>query len=137
MSARNVLPASLSLAPRRLVSPAMMRRLWAMLLVAAAAIGCSNYDKQFEHMCQSAKEVRADSALQPSQRMRIWADKVDAKVSGKAKKTFDALGGMSVEPKQRYETLKTGAAECGVEGWQCDEILKLFEESAAAEKSTE
>ena len=102
-----------------------------LLATVALVPSCRDYPGQFRMMCTTAEEVQAElgTVTDARQRHHVWASKVDPKLSGDAKTVFRAIGGMSLDPKKKYEILQQGAAECGVPNYRCDAIQKLFDEA--------
>lgn len=107
-------------------------RLFLLLLCAWCLAGCRNYPKQFRLMCTNAEEVQAElgTVANGVERHRVWANRIDPHVSGRARDVLLTIAGESLLPEQKYEILQDGAAECGVPNYRCDAIRVLFEHQA-------
>jgi hypothetical protein len=87
-------------------------------------VGCAGRDLNV--MCDAAKEAQATPNISPADRATVFASLADQRLSrfGDARKLFQALA--MVDPTQKYQLLKQGAAEMGHPEWDCPAIAAFF-----------
>jgi len=87
-------------------------------------VGCGSPSDDLNAICE---EVNNPSIMdvRPDQKATVLAKNIEARLSSSSiKEMWEALG--AAAPNQRYKMLQVGAAEAGVENWQCPALEALW-----------